>query len=83
MLGDDAAEATASHGHAINKAILTGTGRDVATLRAAPAPHDLRPTHETVERIWAGVLAARPAWQSLKTRPGQTPAPAGDPDSPR
>lgn len=75
-LGDDAAEATAAHGRAINEAILAGIGRDVANLRIAPAPFDPQPTHETVERIWTEVLAARPAWQSLQTRPGQIPPPA-------
>ena len=82
-LGDDAAEATAEHGHAINEAILASIGRTLATLRdsfpassTSPAPASPLLNYADIERIRATLPPGAAGWQSSSPAPGQSAVPA-------
>ncbi|MBC8012203.1 MAG: creatininase family protein [Burkholderiales bacterium] len=85
-LGDDAAEATAEHGRAINDAILASIGRTVATLRdtfaatsASPssAPTSALLTYADIERIRATLPPGPAGWHSSSSAPNQPPVARG------
>ena len=75
-LGDDAAEASAAHGRAINEAIIAAIGREVAeslVLKCSPkTPVD----YANVESLWEEVRATMPLWRSLALSSGQAPVAA-------
>ncbi|MBC8040491.1 MAG: creatininase family protein [Opitutaceae bacterium] len=80
-LGDDAAEATAEHGHAINEAILASIGRTVATLRdtfSADSTRAASPllTYADIERIRATLPPGAAGWHSSSPAPAQAAVPS-------
>lgn len=70
-LGDDASQATAAHGHAINEAIIAALGGLVAGRSADPATPVRAPDYATTESIWDEVRTSCPAWRSVSPNPGQ------------
>ena len=81
-LGDDAAEATAEEGRAINELIIANIGRTVDALRkptaaARPAAPRLL-TYDDIERIRATLPPGPAGWHSSSPAPNQ---PTVDPDS--
>ncbi len=80
-LGDDAAQASAEEGRAINELIVTNIGREVATLRAAAAARPRPPrllSYDDIERIRATLPPGPAGWHSSVPAPAQAPVP---PDS--
>ncbi|MBC8041370.1 MAG: creatininase family protein [Opitutaceae bacterium] len=77
-LGDDAAEATAEHGHAINEAILASIGRTVATLRDTFSAQPAFPllTYADIERIRATLPPGAAGWHSSSPSAVQSAVPA-------
>ncbi len=78
-LGDDAAEATAEHGRAINEAILAAVGATVTALqRDAPSgPRAALLTYADAEAIWTELPGDNAAWFSASPKPGQPAVTAG------
>ncbi len=76
-LGDDAAEATAEHGHAINEAILSSIGRTIASLRESMKenPPAALLTYADVEKLRATLPPGAAGWHSSSTSPGQSAVP--------
>jgi len=72
-LGDDAAEATAEEGHAINEAILAAVGEAVREILYADAPPARLLTHADTESIWISIGGDDGPWFSNSLKPGQTP----------
>lgn len=74
-LGEDAAEATADHGHAINEAIIAAIGREVSESLALPLERlpNQAVDYADVEALWAEVRATMKDWRSLSLQPGQKP----------
>jgi hypothetical protein len=77
-LGDDAAEASAAHGHAINEAIIAAIGREVSESLALPVvcPPRTPLNYADVEAMWAEVRATMKQWRSLSLYAGQDPVAA-------
>jgi len=72
-LGDDAAEASHAHGHAINEAISAAIGLEVSESLALP--FECLPktgiNYDDVEAMWADVRTTMKEWRSLSPGRGQ------------
>lgn len=72
-LGEDAAEANAEHGQAINEAIIDGIIADARTLmdQTAQVPPSETLTYEATEQIWKDIRSTFPHWFAGSPLPGQ------------
>ncbi|MDD5351423.1 MAG: creatininase family protein [Chthoniobacteraceae bacterium] len=74
-LGEDAVEATAGEGRAINEAIIEAIGAAVRELRDAAKDHSAAPllTYADMEAIWSALGGDNAPWHSASPKPGQPP----------
>ena len=72
-LGDDAADASADYGHAINEAIIAAIGSEVSESLALSVEYSPKKSvdYTDVEALWAELRATMKDWRSLSPHPGQ------------